>query len=314
MKVRSLTLMPAVLCCTLLDLVISQRVVQRVPTGVTREVGQRLLECSIKNKKSDQGFNQCLRSTMEGLRSFIPTGLPEFNIDPLDPLKVKNLKFKSDPKLTGPIEVTAELSDVRVEGLRNFITEEIIADRNRKTLFVRIRVPRIRVTGDYRAQGRVLVMLEGAGPFNANLTQAVGIGNGRIVTVGPPDNRRLSVADTNIDFQIGSVQIHLDNLFDGKFPTLAKVTNDLLNSKSQEIINHVKPQIKAEVENLFESVMAKAFSALDEESHREFFQEFSLPRASRNVGPFRPAPLSPLARGANRRQQVVRQGRRGFSG
>ena len=92
--------------------------------------------------------------------------------------------------------------------------------------------------------------------------------------VFPPYNfRSLSVVDTDIDFTIGDLKIELRNLFGGKYPALAKTTNDFLNLNSHRIIEEIKPQIKFEVTRLFQTVMAQAFSKLPIESFLEKIQQ-----------------------------------------
>ena len=171
---------------------------------------------------------------------------------------------------------------VIVEGLSQFQTQDIRADVAERTLKLKIKVPVIRIRGYYRAEGKVVVVtLNGNGPFTAVLHDAVGEGFGRIVAVGPPNNRSLSIRDTNIDFKIGRVNITLNNLFDGKLPALAKTTNDFLNLNSEMIINEVKPQIKFEVSRLFESVMDDAFSELPVEEFLNSLPSKQRPRSNR---------------------------------
>ena len=120
-----------------------------------------------------------------------------------------------------------------MEGLSQFETLDVKADLVNRNLFIKIAVPDIRIRGFYQAEGKALVVtIKGDGPFTANLKDAVGQGFSRIVEIGPPDNRSLSVVDTDIDFNVGDLKIELRNLFDGKYPVLAKTTNEFLNLNS----------------------------------------------------------------------------------
>ncbi len=120
-----------------------------------------------------------------------------------------------------------------------------------------------------------------------------GVGSAAIEPVGPPGNQKLSVKRTNIDFDIASAQVQLDNLFDGRAPAVAKTVNDFINQNSGLIINEVKPQIREQVTTLVESVMNDAFSKLPAD---DFLQQ--LPPALRArvpVGPLAsgPVPVAP---------------------
>ena len=79
----------------------------------------------------------------------------------------------------------------------------------------------------------------------------------------------------------GGLQIELRNLFGGKYPALAKTTNDFLNLNSGRIIEEIKPQIKFEVTRLFQTVMAQAFSKLPIEQFLEQIQQ--APRSNRSL-------------------------------
>jgi len=259
--------------------------------GQDRDFGQRLLECT-----KIKSFDDCLYDTMEYMRGFMTVGFPEFQLGPTEPLHIKNLKFASKPTFGNAVNVTASFSNVYVEGLSGFVTEIIQADLVARTLRMRIRVPRVRITGNYNARGKViLVTLEGNGPFTANLTDATGEGFGRIVTKATPTGNKLSVEGTDIDFFIPGIKIKLENLFDGKYEHLAEQTNNLLNMNSAMIIEEVKPQIKAEVTALFQSVMAKAFSELPIE---DFLRQ--LPQQARNNRSLRNGfrPILPAANAA----------------
>lgn len=278
--------------------------------GQDRNFGKRLLECT-----KELSFDDCLYDTMEYMRGFMTVGFPEFKLGATEPLHIKNLNFNSKPAMGNLVSVNANFTNVYVAGLSGFVTEMIRADLNARTLSMRIRVPRIFITGDYDAEGKViLVTLEGNGPFTANFTDATGRGSGRIVTVPTPTGNKLSVADVDIDFNIKNVAIKLDNLFDGTAPALATQVNNFINMNSGRIIEEVKPQIVAEVTQLFQSVMAKAFSELPIE---EFLSQ--LPQQARNNRSlqrgFRPliAPAAAAAETARRFVRPIRQRRRGAS-
>lgn len=277
------------------------------------QFAENLLKCA---QEGNVPFDICLRMIMEDLRSQMHVGFPEFGLGPTEPFNIKNIKFLSKPQLSGAVRVNAEFTNVVVEGLSQFETLDVKADLVNRNLFIKIAVPDIRIRGFYQAEGKALVVtIKGDGPFTANLKDAVGQGFSRIVEIGPPDNRSLSVVDTDIDFNVGDLKIELRNLFDGKYPVLAKTTNEFLNLNSGRIIEEIKPQIKFEVTRLFQTVMAQAFSKLPIEQFLAKIQQ--APRSNRSLKSFkaaatprraRPAVLVPIL---NRRPQL-RLNRRRF--
>ena len=168
-----------------------------------------------------------------------------------------------------------------VEGLSNFETRELNANLVRRQLSITLAVPEIRIRGFYQVNGRVLLMnINGNGPFTCMLKNVVGSGFARIVPVTDVQsgNRSLTIQDTKLDFEIGSLRVNLENLFNNELPALSVTVNKFLNDQSQVIINEVKPQIKLEVTQLVESVMNEAFSKLPVE---EFLSQLKHPRQQR---------------------------------
>ena len=70
------------------------------------EFAKNLHACVDNPSKS---LDQCLRETLEELRSVMPVGIPELNLRRTEPLEVKNLKFRDNRPL---IKVDATFSDV----------------------------------------------------------------------------------------------------------------------------------------------------------------------------------------------------------
>jgi len=271
------------------------------------DLAEQLLECSKDDSKT---FDACLRDIMEELRKQMPEGFPELGLGPSDPMEIKNLKFLTKPGFGDAVTVNADFSNVEVRGLSNFITEDIHADLEARTLKIKMSVPVINIKGTYNATGRVLVLeLDGAGDFNAVLKDATGEGFGRIVERKRKNGETaLSVKDTNIDFEIPGVEVKLFNLFGGQYPALANQANNFINDHSQAIINGVKPQIKHEVTKLFQKVMAKAFSRLPV---KEFLDRLPANRRDNRSlkGPFpQPASFPRRQTGFRPRPQQRRRG------
>jgi len=72
----------------------------------------------------------------------------------------------------------------------------------------------------------------------------------------------LQVVDSNLDFKIGKVIIHMNNLFNGENELLANTVNKFLNDHGQEVLKEVKPAIRDQLRDLVTRVMNDAFSSL----------------------------------------------------
>ena len=131
-----------------------------------------------------------------------------------------------------------------------------------------------------------------------------GVGSAAIEPVGPPGNQKLSIKRTNIDFDIASVNVQMENLFDGRAPHVARTVNDFINQNSGLIINEVKPQIRDQVTQLVESVMNDAFSKLPAD---DFLKHLPLPPQVPRARPPPPLPSSgaiPIVPPGRRRRRM----------
>ena len=138
--------------------------------------------------------------------------------------------------------------------------------------------------------------------FQATLNGVTGVGSAAIEPVGPPGNQKLSIKRTNIDFDIASANVQMENLFDGRAPGVARTVNDFINQNSGLIINEVKPQIRDQVTQLVESVMNDAFSKLPADDFLKHLPPHLVPQVPRA----RPPPPSggPLVTPERRRRRM----------
>lgn len=128
--------------------------------------------------------------------------------------------------------------------------------------------PSIRTSGSVvavsRINGEVFILpLEGSGSFTTKMTGVTAVGHSNILPVQNLARRQvLQVDNSNIDFNIGRVFIHMNNLFNGENKLLADTVNKFLNYHGQEVLKEVKPKISRQLTQLVTRVMNDAFSEL----------------------------------------------------
>lgn len=244
-------------------------------------------------------INICLNNTLEDLRDFMSTGLPDLNLKPTDPLRIDNIEFQSTLPL---VTVNSKFSNVQVNGLKKFHTNNINADVVNRVLFLDLSVPNLDVSGNYDLDGTVLfIKIFGNGPFTSLMSGVTGRGTAKIVPVGPVGNQRLTVADMVLDFDIKSVKVEMKNLFDGENQELAKVVNDALSTNSDLIIEQVKPQITMRVSQLVGKVINDAFSKINVQDFIKTIESQRSAAVRRPPAATRPLPQRPGAGGPGKR-------------
>ena len=66
---------------------------------------------NLKNCVAKQTLDTCLGKILEDLRLLMPTGIPELDLRPTEPLKIENIQFKTRPGIG--VQIDSEFSNVR---------------------------------------------------------------------------------------------------------------------------------------------------------------------------------------------------------
>ncbi|XP_023341608.1 uncharacterized protein LOC111711467 [Eurytemora carolleeae] len=189
------------------------------------------------------------------------SGIPKLKLPPTEPMFVDTVSFKQG---VPPVLVSATFTNVVVTGLSTFITNYIDADPNSQTLRIGLTVPQMNIEGFYSINGEVFILpLEGSGTFTTKMLDVTSDGFSSITPVIDGNGKKiLQVGNTNLDFNIGKVIIHMENLFNGENKLLADTVNKFLNDHGQEVLAEVKPEISRQLSDLVTRVMNDAFSDL----------------------------------------------------
>lgn len=225
--------------------------------AMATEFASQLRKCRVDDNVQ---LNSCLQQTLEDLRPYLKTGIRELNLPPLEPMHIQRIVFSQGD--TG-VKVESVFTQVKVTGLSNFTTRFINADPERQQLTVGLSVPRLYVAGDYNLHGNIILLpISGSGTFWADFmgVEATGTSQMNIMT-NPAGVQQLRVSQTNVDFTIANMKIHLNNLFNGD-KILEETMNLFLNDHGREILQDVKPEVTVRLNELVQKVMNDALSQL----------------------------------------------------
>ncbi|CAH0406050.1 unnamed protein product [Chilo suppressalis] len=178
---------------------------------------------------------QIINDALEGFRDVIVNG--NDNIPPLDPFVIDQI----GPFLYTALGVraTAEIRNLRVEGLRWFVVDHITFNPLRLLLGVQVTIPRITVTGSYDARARITLISHRAGGNFRVFAHRIIFGlNMRLGTSLAGGHLFLRQLDIKID-------IH-DTFISIEGMTGSSILNALINSFVQSITQDV---IQNEMEN-----------------------------------------------------------------
>jgi len=123
--------------------------------------------CPRTNNLSE--YNKCVLKQLQALTPYLTKGIPSLKLPALDPLFLPSLTV--DRNLES-LKIRANMSQIRVYGGTNYIVQDLKANPNDLTVFIKARLPHMYVSGDYDVQGRLLLLpLNGVGNFKGNFSK-----------------------------------------------------------------------------------------------------------------------------------------------
>ncbi|KAK3912599.1 Protein takeout [Frankliniella fusca] len=222
------------------------------------------------------GFSQCSKESVQGLfdklsvdfvsgscreeltHTYVP-GMPEIGIVPMDPLNVTEVRiFQGD----GPVNVNAKLNNVKIVGFSGAKIESNTVDPKTYSFVTKLRIPKLRIDGEYTLRGRVLLLpLQGHGtcwfePRNLDVTSSQDLG-----VVYRDGQRFFDMKDVRVDFKLGGLKMRMNNLFDG-LRSLEETTNTYINSNWRPVAESLHPILTKTIEDILYLVLKQLFDSV----------------------------------------------------
>ncbi|XP_066144885.1 protein takeout-like isoform X2 [Euwallacea fornicatus] len=187
-------------------------------------------------KVQDSDFETCLNLAIEQAIRMAKNGLPEYNIPPLDPIKLSALSVAEG---SGVVEVTQDYEDITVFGFSNLKINKSHVDLEKKSLEFWTVHPEIRQKAKYRVKGKILML-----PVYGNGNCSLFIVNSytKHLIKFEETNKGESVYFTPKSYQIKMIPEHasyiFENLFNGN-KLLGDNINKVINQEWRTIFNEV---------------------------------------------------------------------------
>ncbi|XP_034238838.1 protein takeout-like [Thrips palmi] len=207
-------------------------------------------------KKNDPQVDQCVKRSVEELRSHLVKGIPEFHVPSLEPLIIPEIRVGES---TG-IRIRAR--NVKAFGCSDFKINRLRVDLERNDIEMAITLPKLFILGDYTVDGRVFLLpVRGAGQLSGNMTDC----KGDVRLKGTVSKRDgvdyLKYDSLVVRIAVGRGSLHLDNLFGGQ-QTLGEIVNAAINSNFKAFFNELKPSVERALSQEFLSVANKIVTSV----------------------------------------------------
>nr|QIJ45755.1 odorant binding protein [Glyphodes pyloalis] len=211
-------------------------------------------------------INKCkqddLKCLKESTRAFIPIfagGIPEFNVETLDPVYFETID-SSSPSLR------LNLYNVTVTELKKCIPKKIQHDLERSKLLIKLQCDGV-LDGHYDMNGRLLILtISGNGKIHVDLRKAIfdldiDMGTKR----GKDGKNHWQIKSWKYTYDLKEKStVYFENLLSGS-PELAQAAQQVIAESGNEIIKEVgSPVLKAIIARVIEN-MSHMFRAVPEE-------------------------------------------------
>ncbi|XP_044739193.1 protein takeout-like [Chrysoperla carnea] len=190
-------------------------------------------------KLDDANLNSCAYNNAKAAIPRIAQGDPKYNLPSLSPLHIHQIT------LGGSRSLNLSLSHVDIIGIPDVDLQTLGITFNDSIyrLTASANVPKLNVKGDYKINGRILILpITGNGPANINLDDVFFEVEYDLKPETKNSKEYLKLVNDNIEMKVKHVTFKFENLFNGDKRLSAEMDKFIANN-SQEIFNELKPAI-----------------------------------------------------------------------
>jgi len=206
------------------------------------------------------GDTVCLPQVITQIVQGHPKGHAGLAIPPIEPLRINRIDIAQGAN--SPIAINLSFKNLDLSGLsKAYITkvEGFGPDPTTSKYEVYAVVPKINIVGDYKVDGRVLVLpIQGEGKANLAFDNANLVIKYKPKLVEKKGKTFIQTERFQLEFETSRLHIHLENLFKGD-KTLGDNMNQFLNENWRDIFNELKPAVTYAVEEILKGIINRIF-------------------------------------------------------
>ncbi|KAK0182275.1 hypothetical protein PV327_000429 [Microctonus hyperodae] len=188
--------------------------------------------------RRDPKIDECIKNSIEKVRPKLISGIPEYDVPPLNPLFIEN-------KLTlaATQGFTASASNVTLYNMENFEIKSLHTDLENKKFITRLYFDKMKLQGDYEFSAKILVPIETKGFIDLD---AEGIDAHATISYTLRDTKK------GKQFFFTGIKLKLDIADykarfvprEGLEPTIADAVNAVINTNRREITDSMVPGLE----------------------------------------------------------------------
>uniref|UniRef100_A0A1I8MVB9 Hemolymph juvenile hormone binding protein (JHBP) n=1 Tax=Musca domestica TaxID=7370 RepID=A0A1I8MVB9_MUSDO len=213
-----------------------------------------LRTCPRHNPNEDK----CFRKFFEGCFPALATGIPEIGVNGFEPLHIDQVSVQ---KGSGNLILAGGFQNLVIRGPSNATVKRAVLDLEKKILNFELEIPLLRIRAQYNLNGHILVLpLVGNGDVRLALKDVKTAVYTKISLRNAPEEV-IHIDDMKVTFNVGSMRIHLNNLFNGN-EILAASINSFLNQNGNDVIAELRPDLEKGLADIFHGLWNNVFSKI----------------------------------------------------
>uniref|UniRef100_A0A1A9W9I8 Circadian clock-controlled protein n=1 Tax=Glossina brevipalpis TaxID=37001 RepID=A0A1A9W9I8_9MUSC len=208
-------------------------------------------------------FTKCSTESIQLLMNEISKGIPELKgvVKSLDPFILDDIDFKQSNTEAANLE--ANLKKLTATGLSKLQIKESRVSKKDFSWLTKILIPKLRLEGQYKLNGRVLVLsLQGEGHMFIELEDLTVLMRTKTKLIEKDDLTFYNITELRAEIEIGNLRTQFDDLFGGTNKEIEKSTNESFNKNWREFFEALRPLITETVERILFDLLSNVFLAL----------------------------------------------------
>lgn len=203
----------------------------------------------------------CVAKVMSQVVARVARGHQGLNLPPIDPLHVSAINIAQGE--SSPVSIKLDLLEQDLIGLANIRVQSVSGFEklpDGQVFNVNATVDQVKLLGDYKINGRVLVLpIQGHGKSNLTLNDLKI--NIKYTTQSTIKNQKLYIQTKKFrfSFDVSRLFIKLENLFNGD-KALSDNMNLFLNENWRDIFQELRPSIEDAFSQILNSLLNSVFS------------------------------------------------------
>ncbi|ETN63418.1 hypothetical protein AND_004855 [Anopheles darlingi] len=214
-------------------------------------VGQEIPAYIKQCRRSDPQLPDCLKASLQHLRPYLSSGIPEIKLPSVEPFVMDQLSLQ----LTGgPQGYRINLKNMEVFGASNFTVRSLKLSEGNQPFEARLTIPKLLIHAKYTSSGVLIIIpASGSGDFDAVFDGVTADVKGLVSVSEKPTGMHLRVDKLDLNLSIKKPRLSVSKIFNNN-RILTEATNLFLRENGHEVLRALQPQLQKKLSTEFTGI------------------------------------------------------------